>query len=236
MRCLSDWEQVLPECVMITPDNRKISILGQSLKIPVQVVIEPEREVIGKNTFELYDSSSVKLRFNGSSKAEIRYTLNGDQPGMSSTLYKDSIWISKTSVLTATAFENGKAVAAPAAMFFNKVIRPQEGSLGRIDFGIPDTAQEATYSLWLGNHVKRVPFNKDSVLNMPKIEASLLYVDINVARGGGPKPGFKLQQIKLRKMPLRWRYGLGLLNKLERSLARMVFLHLANPIERFPVL
>ena len=188
-----------PECVMVTPDNRKISILGRSLKIPVQVVIEPEREVTGKNSFEIYDSSFVKLRFNGSSKAEIRYTLNGDQPLMSSKLYKDSIWISKTSVLTATAFENGKAVAAPASMFFNKVIRPQEGSLGRIDFALPDAAQEATYSLWLGNHVKRVPFNKDSVLNMPKIEASLLYVDINVARGGGPKPGFKLQQIKLRE-------------------------------------
>lgn len=200
------WHQVSirlgtgsPECIMVTPDQRHIPITGDLLRIPVQVMIEPEGMALGQNNFEIYDRSYVKLRFNGSPKAVIRYTLNGDIPTETSTLYSDSIWISKTCTLSAVAFDNGKAVSAPSIMMFNKVSRPQEGSLGRVQFARPDSAQSITYTLWSGKQTERKKIGQDTVLSMPKIEASLLYVDINVARGGGPKPGFKLQNIKLKE-------------------------------------
>lgn len=195
------------EAFVVFPDSRKVPLNNQVLFRPLQVSIEPEAKQTEKNLYEVYAPTPVSMRLPNHPEAKIFYTLDGTMPTMTSQSFEHRLIIDKSLTLTAMAFKEGKAVTYPVTIRFSYVKQPKDGSLGIVDFGqlkdSPDQENASIgYKVWTGKHTQVLSGPDGKLLDMPKVASSLLYVDINVARGGGPKAGFKLYGIKPRENAL----------------------------------
>ncbi|MFP5039894.1 chitobiase/beta-hexosaminidase C-terminal domain-containing protein [Parasediminibacterium sp. JCM 36343] len=194
-------------CKVDLPDGQTIPLNGNNLYRPSLVDVLPAGTAYHKSLYELYAPTKVSLDFSKDPQAEIRYTLDGTMPNAQSSLYKGQITVSQTLNLTTAAFKNGKAITAPASMGFHLVKVPEMGSLGQIDFnGWDGTSRKyptvSNYKVWVAPLSTLVNGLKGKVLEMQSLEANMPIVDVNVAKGGGTKPGFKLYDIKMRENAL----------------------------------
>ena len=194
-------------CKVELPDGQTVDLNGNNLYRPSQVAVLPEGTVFKKALYELYTPIKVALSFTKDPQAEIRYTTDGKIPNLQSALYKGEIMVSKTLNLTTAAFKDGRATTAPASMDFRLVKIPEIGSLGQIDFnGWDGTSRKystvSNYKVWVAPSCILVKGLKGKGLEVQSLEANMPIVDVNVAKGGGTKPGFKLYDIKMRENAL----------------------------------
>jgi len=82
---------------------------------------------------------------------------------------------------------------------------------------------------------KPVSTERGKTLEMQAMEDNMPIVDVNVAKGGGIKPGFKLYDIKMRENALTVAIWFKTNEKTESFLAKRDITLLAKPIKLFPV-
>ena len=190
-------------CNVALPDGQTIQLSGNNIFRNTLVSVSMDNNIVEQSPQEIYSPVKVSMNLAGKSKTEIRYTLDGSAPVTSSLIYSSPFAIEKTTKIISVAFENGKAITAPAVIEFKRVDKPEMGSLGNINFekwngksGNYDVT--ANFQLWIaegGKISKGIQRNALSVqTEVSKNEAA---VDVNVSRGAS-KAGLKLHHLKMR--------------------------------------
>jgi hypothetical protein len=144
----------------------------------------------------------VSLSFPTDQELQIRYTLDGSTPTVTSVLYKEPFNISGSVKLKTAAFKNGKSVTAVALMEFEKVNIPKAGSLGVLSFNTWDgknaySQSNAKFKVWIDPSVKLTKGMQDKAIQINTRDFLLpKNVDVNVSRGS-VKCGFKIYDLNM---------------------------------------
>jgi hypothetical protein len=189
-------------CNVALPDGQTIALNGNNLFRPSLVSVLPNGIVSQKSWYEIFAPIKVALHFSDDQQAEIRYTLDGKKPTTQSPIYTVPFSVGESATLTTAAFKNGSPITAFASMDFHFVKVPEAGSLGRINFNNWDgkTRKYPTisqYKVWVAPLSSTTKGMAGKALEMQSMEANMPIVDVNVAKGGGTKPGFRLYNIPM---------------------------------------
>ncbi len=195
------------KCQVLLPEGQTIDIDGSNLFRPAQVRILSLNKPIIKQEMEIFAPIQISMDFPTDPSVQIRYTKDGTIPNNQSQIFNNEFQIDKTSILTALAFKGNQALTAPVRLSFNMVNVPEMGSLGVIDFKSWDGisrkyATKADFKVWVASISKPIQTERGKTLEMQAMEDNMPIVDVNVAKGGGIKPGFKLYDIKMRENAL----------------------------------
>ncbi len=132
---------------------------------------------------------------------------------LSSQKGKSKNWLINTTIASITRnpkaiIKNNIAITAPISMDFKLVKVPELGSLGFANFNNWD-AKSALYptntnfKIWVAPLSVPAKGITGKALEVQSLESLLPQgVDVNVQRGGGTKPGFKLYDIQMRENAL----------------------------------
>lgn len=195
-------------CKVLLPDGQTIDLKGDNLSRPSLVSVLTNGKLSKKNWNEIYEPTRVKLIYTQDTEANIYYTLDGSNPTNKSLLYKGEFIINESKKLRAFAFKNNIAISAPISIDFKLVTIPELGSLGLTNFNNWDGKNvfydtNSKYKIWISPLSQSVNgiFGKGLLLQ-PTQALILQGVDVNVQRGTGTKPGFKLYDIRMRENAL----------------------------------
>jgi hypothetical protein len=190
-------------CNVLFPDGQTVLLTGENIFSNTLVSFAIAGNDIRQNPLEIYESTKISLSLPGSTKTEIRYTLDGTLPKSNSALYAAPLTIEKSTKLTAVAFESGKAVTAPATLEIQKVEIPQIGSLGNVSFSqwngsCGNFAVGGDFQIWLAPSCKTTNgIHGKALLIETGISKPAVAVDVNVSRGSS-NAGLKLHHLKMR--------------------------------------
>lgn len=195
-------------CKVLLPDGQTIDLKGKNLNRPSLVSVLTNGILSKKNWNEIYEPTRVKLIYNQDTEVTIYYTLDGSNPTNKSLLYKGEFIINESKKLRALAFKNNIAISAPISIDFKLVTIPKLGSLGLANFNnwdgktvFYDTSSK--YKIWISPFSQSVNGIVDKGLLLQPTQALISQgVDVNVQRGTGTKPGFKLYDIQMRENAL----------------------------------
>ncbi len=195
-------------CKVLLPDGQMMEIKGNSLSRLSLVSVLVNGIQSNKNWNEIYGSTKVKLIYPKDAEANIYYTLDGSNPTMKSLLYQSEFSISQSKKIKALAFKNNIAISAPINFDFKLVSVPELGSLGLANFDNWDGKTaffdiNTKYKIWISPMSLSVKTRFGKGLELQPTNALISQgVDVNVQRGTGTKPGFKLYDIKMRENAL----------------------------------
>ena len=195
------------KCQVVLPEGQTIDIDGSNLFRPAQVRLLVNQVPTNKEAVEIFSPITMGMDFPTDPSVQIRYTVDGSIPNNQSSLFNGPVAIAKTSELIATAFKGNQAITAPVNVQFKLVTKPEMGSLGVIDFSKWDGVSRkyptnASFKVWVASISKPIQSERGKTLEMQAMEDNMPIVDVNVAKGGGIKPGFKLYDIKMRENAL----------------------------------
>jgi alpha-L-fucosidase len=143
-----------------------VSVLALEFPDEPEVIRSPvfsaESDIFHKN---------LSVTLSGSTKnTEIRYSLDGSQPSMNSSVYQDAIRLAKTATVKAQVFRNGDAVSAVVEKTYRKINpRPAEEKTG--------SAPGLHYAFFQGNW-EHLP---DFALLSPETEGTAENFDLSPA-------------------------------------------------------
>ena len=193
------------------PDSQKLPLTASLLSRPTLVDIHPQNVDGGQSLYEIYGPTPVKFTLPEGRHAEIRFTRDGKIPTTKDELYTQPVVIRSSTVFTACAFVDGKAVTEPASVTFNLVHVPESALLGSADFSQWDgkaivTSPNTNCAVWIAPDSRSVPgrfggnailINKTASDEKGKPKA----LDVNVTHSSG-HPGFKLSGIQMKENAL----------------------------------
>jgi len=185
------------------PDGQSVPLSADLLSRPVLVKIQPD----GGGNSEIYGPTPVAMSLPPGRAAEIRYTLDGREPGPDAPLYSAPVILDHTAVLTARAFQNGRAVTDPARVRFSRVNVPVADLLGSVNFdrwdGKPGPANLKTgFDVWIapgavkvkGRHGSAIAVNRAGADDADHPHA----VDVNLTHGAA-NGGFKVTGLRMKE-------------------------------------
>lgn len=168
-------------------------------KIPPEILIEPEISSFS-------NSIDVKLK-SDTKNARIFYTLDGNEPDQTSTLYKDGIKLTNTTIITAIAITSEGKKSLPVSKLFNKAKYkidyktkysdkyPANGDLTLVDGKI--SVPNFNNGEWLGFNGDDVDviIDLEQVINISQVDAGFLtdtksfiflpeYIDVSFSTDG----------------------------------------------------
>jgi hypothetical protein len=195
-------------CKVQLPEGQTIDLKGNNLSRPSLVSVVTDGIQSNKNWNEIYEPTKVKLIYTQDAAAKIYYTLDGSNPTNKSLWYKGEFIIAESKKVKALAFKNNVVLSAPTIFDFKLVAEPELGSLGRANFDNWDgkTAlynTDTKYKIWISPRSQSVKGRLGKGLELQPTQALISQgVDVNVQRGTGTKPGFKLYDIQMRENAL----------------------------------
>ncbi len=194
-------------CKVVLPDNQQLNLGGNNLFRPSLVSILPNGKPWEKNLYEIYQPTTVQLLFEKDKDATIRYTLDGSVPTADAPVYNKTLTIEQSCKLTVAAFKNNELLTKAAQMVFKLVKVPQEALLGNINFDNWDGKSllypvNAQFKVWIAPLSKPVLLQKGKAIEAQSVDNAMPIVDVNVAKGGGAKPGFRLYDIPMKENAL----------------------------------
>ena len=197
-----------PSCKVVFPDGQIVDLNGNNLSRPSLVSILPEGKTTALNLYEIYTPTKFSLDFKGDKKAEIHYTLDGTVPSANSPVYTAPFTVTKTTIINASVFANGKALTLPAKMDVQLVKIPEAGLLGKVDFSkwdgtMGDYAINGAFKIWIAaSSSVAAGMKSNKALSSQAVETDAArLVDVNVSRPP-IKAAFKLYDLKMRENAL----------------------------------
>lgn len=189
------------------PDGQKLPLTASLLSRPALVGMHPQGVEGGRSLYEIYGPTPVEFTLPGGRQGEIRFTRDGKTPTAKDELYVQPVVIGSSTVLTARAFVDGKAVTAPATVTFSLVHEPEADLMGAADFsgwdGKAVVASPVTNcAVWIAPEARSVPGrsggNAISVNGTSAPEKGKSRgLDVNVTHSSG-HPGFKLTGFRMK--------------------------------------
>lgn len=195
-------------CKVVLPDGQTIDLKGNNLSRPSLVSVVSNGVLYNKNWHEIYEPTRLKLIYPKDTEAKIYYTLDGTDPTMESLRYKSEFTITDTKKIKAIAFKNNAAISYPALFDFKWVTVPEIGSLGLANFNNWDGKTtfyntNTKYKIWISPVSQSVAGMVGKGIELQPTQPLILQgVDVNVQRGTGTKPGFKVYDIQMRENAL----------------------------------
>lgn len=192
---------------VLLPDGQMLSLNGENIFRNTLVSVACDGNNIKQSPFEIYKPVKVTLGLPENINADIRYTLDGKIPEITSLKYIEPLNIDQSKKLCAAAFLNGRMITAPVTMDFQLVSVPNLGLLGSTDFtrwdGKPGPYyQTPFYQVWLAPYDISINESTRKVLAMlASATDKASNVDVNVSRGGN-HAGLKLRHITMRENAL----------------------------------
>ncbi|MDX6766466.1 MAG: chitobiase/beta-hexosaminidase C-terminal domain-containing protein [Candidatus Methylacidiphilales bacterium] len=118
------------------PDGQTLPLTAAELSRPLTVDIRPKDAARADSVVEIFRPTPVVLSLPAGREGQIRYTLDGRDPGPDATLYRGPVTVAGNATLTAAAYVQGRAQAAtpPARVAFSLVDRPLRDRIGHVDF------------------------------------------------------------------------------------------------------
>jgi hypothetical protein len=189
------------------PDGQKLPLTASLLSRPTMVDIHPQSVDGGQSLYEIYGPTPVEFTLPEGRHGEIRFTRDGKIPTTKDELYKEPVRIDASTVLTACAFVDGKAVTDPVSVTFNLVHVPESALLGSADFSQWDgkavvTSPNTNCTVWIAADSRSVPgrFGGNAIsVNKTATEGkgNPKALDVNVTHSSG-HPGFKLTGLRMK--------------------------------------
>lgn len=196
---------------VIYPDGQKLKLTSSLLSRPAVVDIHPQGDEGGRSLYEIYGPTPIEFTLPEERRGEIRFTRNGKIPTAEDTLYKEPLTLDASTVLTASAFVDGKAVTAPAIVTFNLVRTPQSALLGSVDFSQWDgkamiISRATNCTVWIAPDSRSLPgrFGAKSLsVNRaaPDTNSNRQTLDVNVTHSAGHS-GFKMTGLRMKDSAL----------------------------------
>jgi hypothetical protein len=192
---------------VLLPDGQTIPLNGENIFRNTLVKIACKGKNIKQSPMEIYQPINITLNLPEAPDSDIRYTLNGKTPDITSMKYNSPLTISQSAKLCAAAFHNERMITAPVTMEFHMVKVPAQCLLGSTGFmywnGKTGPYDETPfYQVWLASYDKLFNESGTKVLAMlTSPEDKTSNVDVNVSRGGN-HAGLKLHHIKMRENAL----------------------------------
>jgi hypothetical protein len=196
----------VPECSVTLPDGQTVNINARNIFRTSLVNIQPDNINVSNDTYEFFDNTSVQLYFNRKD-VQIRFTTDGSEPTIQSTLYKSPINTQQSTILKAAAFQNNQQLTQTGTLQLNKANKPHVFSLGTLRFNNWDEKSQyyttnTGFSVWLNNNVSLTKSSYGKSLQI-SVDASSEHknVDVNVSRGTS-QSGFKIYHLNMRENAL----------------------------------
>jgi len=194
-------------CKVLFNDGQTIALNGTNLFRPINIDVIPAGVKLNKTIYEFYAPIEVALDIKSEKSVEIRYTIDGSIPNQHSNLYQGSLAVDRSLNLKTAAFKNGELLTGITHHQFKLVKLPEVGSMGSIDFNKWDGISrkydtESDFKVWVSPLATLTKENNKQILLVRADQAYNPIVDVNVAKGGGVKPGFRLYDIKMRENAL----------------------------------
>lgn len=189
-------------CHVVIPEGQTIQLSGDNVFRNNLVEVKMDENKVEQSPQEIFEPVSVSLSLPGP-KTEIRYTLDGTNPGSTSTIYSSPFSIAKSVKLISQAFEAGVAITAPVVVEFTRVDIPQSGSLGNIGFDKWEGESgnfivKADFQLWIANGCQIAKGIQGKALQIKTGDSkNEVAVDVNVSRGAS-RAGLKLHHLNMR--------------------------------------
>lgn len=189
------------------PDGQTIPLNGENIFRNSLINIACNDKGIKQSPMEIYQPVNITLNLPQAPDADIRYTLDGKTPDITSVKYTSPLTISQSAKLCAAAFHNGHMITAPVTMEFQMVKVPQLGLLGSTDFqhwdgNTGEYNKTPFYQVWLAPYCKLQDESGTKILaTLTSVVDKPSSVDVNVSRGGN-HAGLKLHHIKMRENAL----------------------------------
>ena len=191
------------------PDGEQVPLTAALLSRPVLVRILPENDPVQRRAYELFAPRKVTLSLPGDPAAEIRYTLDGREPDANATLYTGGLTIAASEEVTASAFQAGRAITAPARAAFHRVDLPEAELLGQVSFegwngGAGAFRTGDPFGVWIAADSRPADDPRGEALAAHAGDASAgsqPKTDVNVARPASTA-AFKVWGLKMRENSL----------------------------------
>ena len=185
------------------PDGQSVALTADLLSRPVLVDIQPST---GGNA-ELFGPTAVTMTLAPGHNAVIHYTLDGRVPNTGDPVCSGSVTIDQSVVVTAVAFEGGRAITDPAQVRLSRVNIPEADLLASLQFdrwdGKPGIANlKVGANVWVAPGAVAVPGRKGNALAVnraaPDDAKHPASVDVNLTHGVG-KGGFKVTGLRMKE-------------------------------------
>jgi hypothetical protein len=186
------------------PDGQTLPMNAAVLRRPAQVRVRPVGDTGDSTAWEIYGPARFVLAPPEGVSGEIRYTLDGTDPGPASPRADGPIAMDGSAILRATLFDRDHALTAPANVVISRVTRPEADLVARLDFGAwdghPGVARlDPRCSSWTAVFASRGDVDGHAALvSAPAVsDSGPGGVDINLSRDAGRIP-LKLYGLRLR--------------------------------------
>ena len=194
------------------PDGQTLPLTAALLSRPTLVDIHPEGIKGGRSLYEIYGPTEITFSLPEGRVAEIHYTLDGKAPTPSDPIYHKAITLDATTLITATAFVDKKAVTTPSSVTVNRVDMPSAGCIAGANFALWDgkpgsTKLDTNSSVFIPNGTSLVEGRSGrQALSANRAEqksdkGNPKAVDVNLTHGLG-HAGFKITGLKMKENAL----------------------------------